>query len=168
MVVVAIVAIVTMIALPSWRHLMLANRIRGVVNDFALAASFARAEAVRRNTQVIFCPSTNGSACTSSDYEQGWIVKTGGVASAPADVILQDYQPVDFVTITSNKSSRITGISYLSNGLPIGNFAGFRITIQPRSGPDASLNRYLCVSRTGRVRVFNETDYLALPASACG
>ena len=166
MTVIAIIGVVAAIAIPSWRSIMVSSRIRGAVNDFSLAASFARSEAVRRNTPVTFCRSTNGATCSGgSAYEAGWIVKTGTAANKGTDIVLQDYPPVDFVTVAANKT---TSMQFLPNGLPLGNFTGLRVIIQPATGSDAAFDRYLCIARTGRIRVFDKAGWLAIPAASCG
>lgn len=169
MVVVAMVAIVTAIATPNYKQFLVSSEIRSAVNDFSLALQTARSEAVRQRTRVRVCPSSDGAECatTATDaYEAGWIITM--MDSATPDGlgrVIQDFLPLSRVTMTANKSGSVI---FLTNGLPAGNFAGFRITVQENSAtPNPSLTRYICVARTGRARVFTETQYLALANSEC-
>lgn len=172
MVVVAIVAVLASIATPSFRRMIVGNQIRSAVNDWTLAMQTARAEAVRQRSQVIVCPSANGSTCattSTASYEQGWIVAVVDTTSTNnMGKLIQDYPPLKGVTMTSNVSSG-GSITYLANGMPIGNFAGMMITVMEDSAsPDSSLTRYICVARSGRSRVFTNEQYLALSGSgAC-
>ncbi len=160
MVVVAIVAILAAIATPAWNNMMVSNRIRSAVNDFSLSLQFARSEAARQNVPVTLCPSTDGSTCTSSDFEGGWIVKTQ--LPAVAGFVLQDTLPRQRLTMVSNATRNFT---FLPNGLPIGNFAGVHITVRDDPPTDDSLSRHICIPRTGRVSVYTDAQYMA--NSAC-
>ena len=168
LVVIAIVAVLTAIAMPNLKKFLVGNQIRSAVNDWTLALQTARSEAVRQRMRVRICPSSNGSSCSASNttYEIGWIVTLpDSVKGTNLEKILQDYPPLTNVTMTVNKSGSLI---YLANGLPVGNFAGFRITVQENAAsPDVNLTRYICVARTGRARVFNEEQYLNLPSGTC-
>lgn len=165
-VVVALIAIVTTIATPSLKRFLVSSQIRTAVNDWTVALQMARSEAVRQRTTVTVCPSSNGSTCASTaSYDVGWILKVGDASAAGR--ILQDFHPLTRVTMTTNKTGG-SAVSYLANGVPIGNFTGMRITVQENaSDPDDTLTRYICIARTGRSRVFSEEQYLSLPSTQC-
>ena len=167
MVVVALIAIVSAIAVPNLQSFLTRTDIRAAVNDWALALQMAKSEAIKQNRQVTLCPSTTGAACkTTASYEGGWIVKTGTTTWVAGDRILADYMPLPRVTMTSNKNA--AAITFLANGLPIGNFAGMRITVMENAAsPNSAMTRYVCIARTGRSRVFTEDQYLALTGSEC-
>lgn len=167
MVVVALIAIVAAIAAPNLRAFLVRAEVRAAVNDWALALQLAKSEAIKQNRQVTLCPSTTGSGCTSTaSYEVGWIVKTGTTTWTNGDRILADYMPLPKVTMTSNKNA--AAVTFLANGLPVGNFAGMQITVMENAAnPNSSMTRYVCVARTGRARVFTEDQYLALTGSGC-
>jgi type IV fimbrial biogenesis protein FimT len=75
MVVVAIVAVMLMIALPSFRTVTVSNRISSEVNTFVGDLQYTRSEALRRGATVSMCPSSNGSDClANSNWHLGWIV----------------------------------------------------------------------------------------------
>ena len=171
LVVIAIVGIITMIATPSFRSMLVSNEIRSAVNDWTLALQTARSEAVRQRARVTVCPSSDGSTCkSSSSYDIGWIVgveKNDG--SGDLSKVLQDFPPPSRVTMTTNLSIGQKGkITYLANGLPVPGFFGFTMTVTEKSAsPPANLTRYICVAKTGRPRVFNKAQYLALPGGGC-
>lgn len=76
MVVVAIVAIMVAIAVPSFKDTIQRNRIAGEVNSFVGDLQFARSEAIKRGESVKLCPSLDGSQCVvnGNNWHQGWIV----------------------------------------------------------------------------------------------
>jgi type IV fimbrial biogenesis protein FimT len=77
MVAIAVLAILSMIAVPSFREASLSSQLRSAANNFIATANFARSEAIKRGTAVTMCVSTDGSSCASGGWEQGWIVSSG-------------------------------------------------------------------------------------------
>ncbi len=65
MITMAVVVILTAIAVPSFRHLTLSNRLTTTANDVVGALNAARMEAVKRNASVQFC--SGSSAADGSD-----------------------------------------------------------------------------------------------------
>jgi type IV fimbrial biogenesis protein FimT len=78
MIVIALVAIIMAIAVPSFREASLGSQLRATANELVAGAMLARSEAIKRNAAVTMCVSTSGTACTGGSWEQGWIVIQGG------------------------------------------------------------------------------------------
>ncbi|MBV2209090.1 MAG: GspH/FimT family pseudopilin [Thermomonas sp.] len=75
MVTVAVIGILAMIAAPSMSSMVESGRVKAQTEELIAGLQLARAEAVRRNTRVTICPSTDGSAtCASSATWAGWVV----------------------------------------------------------------------------------------------
>jgi len=77
MLVITIAAIILGIGVPNMRQFILNNRMTAAANDLLAAIYTARTEAVKRNTQVVMCFSTNPRAAVPNcdgDGTQGWIV----------------------------------------------------------------------------------------------
>jgi type IV fimbrial biogenesis protein FimT len=75
MVVIAIVAILLVVGVPSYKYVSNSYRISGEVNGLLGDAQFARSEAIKEGQQVILCTSTNGTTCAGVDtWQSGWIV----------------------------------------------------------------------------------------------
>lgn len=167
LVAVALIAIVSAIATPSWRALMVRSEIRSGTNDLIQALHLAKSEAIKQNRQVTVCPSSTGTGCTATaSYDVGWIIKTGTTDWVTGDRILADYRPLLKITMTSNKNA--AAITYLANGMPATNFFGMRVTIMENAtNPNDTLTRYMCIAKTGRARIFTEEQYLALPSAEC-
>jgi len=70
----AVVAILASVATPSLAGLLRRGRIQTAQMDFLAGLRFARAEAVMRNTRVVFCPTQDGRHCSDlSRWEDGWL-----------------------------------------------------------------------------------------------
>ena len=153
MVVVAIVAIMAMIATPSWRSLQARNAIRAVVNDYTLSVYFAKAEAVRQNAPVTVCPSSNGTACTNSGLEAGWVVFVG-LPDAAAPPILQDTpgRPRVRTTFTDNALAS-QAVTFLPNGQPAATFVGNTLRVCPTEAAFNTMSRQVAMNRTARITV---------------
>jgi type IV fimbrial biogenesis protein FimT len=78
---IAVAAIITGLAAPSFKKMMDANRIQTTASALQADMMYARTEAVKRGTWVSLCPSTDQATCTTANaWENGWIVffdKTG-------------------------------------------------------------------------------------------
>ena len=71
----AIVAIVTTIAVPSFQWLILDTRLSTAVNDLVHDLALARSNAVTRGRPVVLCPSADGARCLATpEWHRGWIV----------------------------------------------------------------------------------------------
>lgn len=83
MVTIAILAVLTVLAIPSFQAMIAASRLTTVSNDFLATLSQARSNAVRIGKRVTVCMSANGTQCTTTgNWEQGWIVFTDPTKSA--------------------------------------------------------------------------------------
>ncbi len=93
MITLAIVAILSSLAAPSFRELVATQRVRSAVSALNESLWLARSEAVKRNAEVVFAFASVGN---------GWSVKTGaatlhaqdpfpGVASGVGDFAFNSY-----------------------------------------------------------------------------
>lgn len=73
MVTVAVVAIVSGIAIPSFNSMIINNRSVNIANEFVDALSFARAQAVTRPARISICASNSGTSCAGG-WTNGYIV----------------------------------------------------------------------------------------------
>lgn len=70
-----VAAILVSIALPSFKSMIDGSRTTATINGFIGFLQSARSEAIKRNTTVTVCRSTNGTSCaTGTNWESGWIV----------------------------------------------------------------------------------------------
>ncbi len=76
MITLALLAILATIAAPSVRDSIRNARMTSAANDFLTDLSIARAEAVKRGVPTAICTSSNGTSCTGTTWNQGWIIFT--------------------------------------------------------------------------------------------
>lgn len=153
MVVVALVGVLAMLATPSWRTMQVRNAIRALVNDYTLSVYFAKTEAVRQNTPVTVCPSSDGATCTDSGLENGWVVFVG-LSNAAAPTLLQDTPGRARVRTTfSDNALANRAVTFLPNGQPVATFAGNTLRVCPTEAEFNSLSRNVVMNRTARINV---------------
>ncbi|VAX06444.1 hypothetical protein MNBD_GAMMA25-1889 [hydrothermal vent metagenome] len=73
-VVLAVFALVTTLAVPNFRNFVQNNQMSASANNLMGSLALARSEAIKRNQQVSVCASNNQTSCTGVDWNNGWIV----------------------------------------------------------------------------------------------
>lgn len=78
MVVIAIMAIIMVFAIPSYKGLMTQNRMAGEINDLSTDIELARSAAVKQGLDVTICPSAAPTAAiptcsATTEWNTGWI-----------------------------------------------------------------------------------------------
>jgi type IV fimbrial biogenesis protein FimT len=100
-----IMAVLAMLAVPSFRDASLGSRLAATANSLHGAIQIARSEAIKANVPITLCTSTDGATCaTTGTWEQGWIVRNaaGGLYhSEPA-------QPTGFRVIEASGLRTLT------------------------------------------------------------
>jgi len=85
MISVAVVAILLMIGIPSFRYVTNSNRIAAEINGLLGDMQYARAEAIKEGQPITVCVSSNGTSCANvNTWQNGWIV-----LNAASNVILR-------------------------------------------------------------------------------
>jgi type IV fimbrial biogenesis protein FimT len=113
MVVVTIIAVLTVLAAPSFDAVFLSNKLAAFANDFVASSQLARSEAIKRNQVVRVCRSADSATCaTSGTWQQGWIVfndinNNGSVDSGETILRKQEAISSDYHYTTTS-----TGTSY--------------------------------------------------------
>src|ERR1700746_2558911 len=80
MVAIAVLAVLLVLAAPSFTNASLPSKLRSLANSLRGASQLARSEAIKRDAVVTLCVSANGATCGAGNWSQGWIVTTGGGA----------------------------------------------------------------------------------------
>jgi type IV fimbrial biogenesis protein FimT len=71
----AVLAVVTAIAVPSFHRLMVGHELRVAQTDYMAALYHARNLAVNEQVRVILCPSRDALTCNDdNDWQDGWLV----------------------------------------------------------------------------------------------
>lgn len=76
---IAVAAILIGIAIPSFRNLIVSNRLNTISTEMVSAISFARSESVKRNSPIVLCraASSTATACASGDEWTHWVILSG-------------------------------------------------------------------------------------------
>ncbi len=150
LVTVAILAILAMLAVPSFNEAILSNKLTAFANNFVASAHLARSEAIKRNATVRLCRSADGASCaTSGGWQQGWVVfhDTNGNGSVDAGETIILYQQA------LSTGYQLTGDAYSLAFQAIGAGATSATLTLCRSTPVGSQERKITVSATGRTSV---------------
>lgn len=155
MVTMTILAVLTVVAAPSFNDALLSNRLAGVANSFSASAQLARSEAIKRNSVVRLCRSSTGTSCaTTGSWQQGWIVfhdvdNDGAVGAGEAILQVQQAIPADYHFTTTS-----TGAPYSLSFRAIGGTADSATLLLCRATPSpGKQERTIAVSATGRTSV---------------
>lgn len=156
MFVVALVAIGTVIAVPSLRSMIHNNRAAAQANELVSALNFARSEAVKRGGNVSVCARpSSGDGCSGTDWAQGWLVivdtDVPGTYTDNKDKILKIFPPLSAnSTLTQTQGF----VSFGANGFLDPNINStnltFTLTVYGCSGDE---KRQISVNLQGRIAV---------------
>jgi type IV fimbrial biogenesis protein FimT len=157
LVAVAIMAILTVLAVPGFRDLLVRRSVLVTADALVSDLRFARAEAIKRGTQVSMCRSANGSACSATgNWVDGWIVfvdrHTKGEVDTGDEVLrVQSRQPQLESIASDNPGTDKASFNFLPMGMSGPATQTFKLTpVAP--APSNSL-RVVCVSSQGRPRL---------------
>src|SRR5262245_15057943 len=82
----AVVAVLTAIAVPGIRQFMSNSRTTATTNDLVSALNLARSEALRRTANAVVCASDDQETCSGgTDWATGWIAFTDPNANGEVD-----------------------------------------------------------------------------------
>jgi len=120
LVVVAIVAILFGIAVPSYRYIANASRMSSEINALLGDLMYARAEAIREGQTVSLCVSADGANCSGSTaWQTGWIVFPDPAANdtpAAGSVLRQQQAFTGTTPDTLTPNNPISAVSFNRNG----------------------------------------------------
>ncbi len=136
---VSIMGILLAVGIPYFQSSALRSTLGAYTNHLNAGAKLARSEAMKRKTIIAICPSTDGSTCTTGNWNQGWIVYDQSTAE-----VIQRQQALDSNYIID---STLDNIVFQPDGTSA---SQANITIcraQPSAG---DLEHVLTISATGR------------------
>lgn len=167
-VVIAIAGVLAGIAIPSYRNLVISNRISSIASDLHGNLMLARSEALKRGMTVSVCKSANADTIAAScdpspsvagstvGWGSGWLmfadVNANGLFEAEDTLIRVQGRmlgtPQDGAIVPSN------AIEFISFGVTGQTFTVVNYQISAPTG-FSTLERAVCVAIGGRVRVGN-------------
>lgn len=111
-----IASIVVTLAVPAFTDTIRNNRLTAQSNDLVTAVNLARAEAIKRRSDVTICPSTDQSTCAASAWQNGWIVR----ANNNGEVIMSFPPMKGSTTVTASTATvSYSQRGFLTNGVPV-------------------------------------------------
>lgn len=169
MIVVAIVAILSALAVPNFRIMLLNNRLASATNNLIADLALARAESARQGKRVTLCISSNGTSCTTgSAWEGGRITfvdestsgTTGAVDSGETILRVTEADTGSTTTIVAAGFTNSAGagttnyLQYRPNGTLNSTTLGTFKICDDRSG---NYGRTVSVATTGRASLTSST-----------
>jgi type IV fimbrial biogenesis protein FimT len=159
MVAVAVVAVLALVAVPSFARMRQAASLSAATNQLLWALNFARSASILNSAPVTLCLSADGASCLESAAAAGigWLVfyQSGGrVGSQPAVLppLLHSFRLPENVTVHGTRAA-VTFWPVARAGTT----STFDLCVDGRT---SSTGRAVVVSQTGRSRV-------AVEAAAC-
>jgi type IV fimbrial biogenesis protein FimT len=136
MVTVAVLAVITAIAIPSFSEMLDSSKRASVAGELAADFALARTEAARRGKRVTVCVSSDGATCsssTSTDWKSGWIV----FSDVAADGVLTT---ADGDELLRRRDALSGGLSFVSSGFTTTG----RVQFRPSGAADSGGALLLC------------------------
>jgi len=155
MITLAIAGVLLATAAPSMREFIQNNRSATQINELQATLNLGRSEAIKRNSSITICRSSNGSSC-AGNWQDGWIVFTDRDFDGTVDdgdEVLQVHSG-----LVAGNTLRFTQakISYANTGLARAGSNGIFIHCDSRGAQHA---RGLIIGPSGRARLFTESDF---------
>ncbi len=173
----AVVSILVSVGLPMLNVFFDSNRMVSNTNDLVAGLNIARSEAIKQQSRITMCQSSDSATCTGSNqWEDGWIVfqdPNGNATVDGGERILRLNADVDGqVTIRSNDVGNLiaSSVSFTSRGLPKalngGSQSGtFRICdkrgLKVNADGVSTVARGVILSPSGKVRSTNQLANIA-------
>lgn len=137
---VAILGVLSAVAIPNIHFLIATNRVKTVATDLHTMLVLARSEAIKRNSSVAITP------VSSSDWSQGWSVMAGTEVVARQDAYsgvvfstrnaAYTTKTVSNVTYTSTgRESSVDGVSFVLTSATVTGFPARCVVLDPSGRP---------------------------------
>ncbi len=160
MVTVAVLAIVTAIALPSFQSTIRSNRAATAANELLASLMLARSEAIRNGNSAGICPSANGTSC-NSDWSSGWLVWSDADGNGNLDgneTIIRYSQARNGIQLSTGSANRFIfdrrGRAKGKDGSNADLSGSQVITVKPENCPAGEQSeRDLTITSTGQSRL---------------
>jgi type IV fimbrial biogenesis protein FimT len=172
MVTLTLVAILSMLAVPSFNQIIQSTRLSSTTNELYTSFVQAKSEAVRRGKRVTVCASADGTTCSGNvaGWNTGWITfvdstRTGTLSLDPGEDVIAIGQAV-------SESLSISGASFFSFSADArsrdmtGGFLATNLRVCSKSSAldDSRRSRIISTIASGRLNVLVEPN---LTAAAC-
>lgn len=159
MVTISIAAIGMAIAYPSFTGVLRSNRVATGTNGLIASFNLARTEAIRSNRGGGVCPSTDGTACSGSDWNAGVLVfmdKDGDRTWSAGDIAIRYFEARPSLSMEAELAAgeAVSEVFFDSRGRVD---SAVDIVLKPADcKKDSELQRRIHVSRIGQTRTSKE------------
>jgi type IV fimbrial biogenesis protein FimT len=165
---IAIFAIIVGFAVPGMQELISNNRVSSLANEFSSALTYARSEAINRNSCVTMCiaddPNAANPRCSdaSDNWNNGWIIFTNPTcvnnttAITANQELLQIFEgnPTSGPQLNANSGDR--RYSFTARGTPTN---GASNLVLNKGMPSNTPVKQICVDMAGRARIGNYATF---------
>lgn len=146
--VIAVIAVLACVAVPSMRKLVHGHRLQSTQFTYIATLRYARSMAIEENSRILFCPSADGRHCKdAADWTQGWLI---------ARDRNHDGQPDGSPLRTGRVPQRLTVLGTAGRKhvrfLPDGTALGSNLSLLFCTADDSRQALRVVVSNAGRVR----------------
>ena len=177
-----IVGILLAVGIPSLKTFMQGNQLVAASNELVSAMHVARSEAIKLNTRVSICESSDGANCAATgSWKEGWIVfvdangdlaNTGAPCAGPdTDCLLRIHEAMDddLLTVAGEDANGavVSSFTFTSRGLPKAVNGASQSGVFSVCSLDSDGNtigsRAVILSLSGRVRVSDNAAVISCP-----
>lgn len=157
LIVVALVALLTSLAVPSFRTFFVKRSVDAAADAMVTDLRYTRSEAIKRSARVTLCQSANGTSCagTGGGWIDGWIIfidADGDGAVDAGDEIVRVQQSFPSMQYIASAIPPPSGDRRRFTYQPTGwsQSASQTFVFTPRGSVPANTTRILCISNQGR------------------
>jgi type IV fimbrial biogenesis protein FimT len=161
----SVLSILLTVGVPSFNQFSTSSRLNSFSNTLFSHMTLARSEAIKRNSRVVICKSSDGLSCANSgSWSQGWIVfvdldNNAGISGGEQILTTMSALPTGYnFSGNTNVSSYI---SYDGQGIPkltSGAFQSGTITLCPTPPAAGGNGRDIIIGGSGRLRIAKITS----------
>ncbi len=168
MIALTIVAIVALMAFPSFQSTVERNRVSSSLKDFSTSVKFARSEAVKQSSTVTICASSDQATCTGN-WEQGWIVFTdvdaAGDFDGGTDTLIRVHDAIHSTHQLRFDGTNSSFVTFSSRGYAAGQSGTFKLCL----GSDKiKFAKGLVLQATGSLRFSSDSNNDGIDEDASG
>lgn len=145
MITITVLGILLAIAVPSFTDAVLGSKLGSHANNLLASVYLARGEAIKRNSVVNLCASSNGTSCTGN-WEQGWIILAGSTVIHRQSALSSG--------LKMTESGGVSSINFQPTGVGV---TPATLTVCRATPSVGSQERVISISATGRASVAKTT-----------
>ncbi|MFV3330726.1 pilus assembly FimT family protein [Pseudomonas sp. NY15437] len=149
MVTLAVLAILVSIAAPSMGDFVTRQRIASQTSDLASTLAAARAEAAKRNTNMVVLPAASGA----NGWVNGWCFGPATIANCQDAAAIQHYGAMSGVEISSDYQLSANKLTYRRDGSLMSGLSARPFKINAPSSSSVTEGRCIDINAVGRTTV---------------